>query len=245
MNSVMFEVKIQKFILRRQMESLDLYSKVEHLLGIEKSTQYLHTLYTEVLYNYEVKTLLDLGCGTGELMQTFQKYDIECDGIDLSALMVQKAREKGLNAEHKSICEVDKKYDAIVCVFDVLNFVKPDDLDTFLKCVHSALNEGGIFVFDINTLHGFSNVAEGTMNAEEEGTFLSVDAVFNDNELHTKFTLFTQDENESYTKEQNTIVQYFHGLQFFKKLKYFKVVQSAYLDMYDIKDKALIVLKKA
>ena len=226
------------------MESLDLYSKVEHLLGIEESTAYLHTLYTQVLYNYEIKTLLDVGCGRGELMEIFQKYDIECDGIDLSGLMVEKAKAKGLNAEKKSICEVTKKYDAIVSVFDVLNFVKPDEIGRFLDCVHDALNEDGIFVFDINTLHGFTNVAEGTMTQEEGDMFLAVDAVFDNNELHTKFTLFNK-KGDDYSKEQSTIIQYFHSLQLFKKLKNFKVVQSAYLDMYDEKDKALIVLKKA
>ncbi len=227
------------------MENLDLYSKVEHLLGIEESTAYLHTLYTEVLYNYEIKTLLDVGCGRGELMEKFQKFDITCEGIDLSGLMVEKAKSKGLKAEKKSICEVDKRYDAIVSVFDVLNFVRPDELEAFLNCIHDALEEEGIFVFDINTLHGFSNVAEGTMTAEEEDRFLAVDAVFEENELHTKFTLFAKREDGAYTKEQSTIIQYFHSLQIFKKLKNFKVVQSAYLDMYDEKDKALIVLKKA
>lgn len=226
------------------MENLDLYSKVEHLLGIEESTAYLHTVYTQFLYNYEIKTLLDVGCGRGELMETFQKYDIACDGIDLSALMVEKARAKGLNAEYKSICEVDKKYDAIISVFDVVNFVAPDELEGFLNCVYDALNDEGIFVFDINTLHGFTNVAEGTMTQEEGDMFLAVDAVFENNELHTKFTLFNK-KGDGYSKEQSTIIQYFHSLQLFKKLKNFKVVQSAYLDMYDEKDKALIVLKKA
>ncbi len=227
------------------MNNLDLYSKVEHLLGIEESTAYLHTLYTEVLYNYEIKTLLDVGCGRGELMEKFQKFGIACDGIDLSDMMVQKAKEKGLSAEHKSICEVNKKYDAVVSVFDVLNFVSPDELEGFINCVYEVLNDDGIFVFDINTLHGFSNVAEGTMTQEEDDMFLAVDAVFEDNQLHTKFTLFEKQEDECYVKEQSTIVQYFHSLKIFKKLANFKVVQSAYLDLYDAKDKALIVLKKA
>jgi len=83
------------------------------------------------------------------------------------------------------------------------------------------------------------------MSAEEENLFLTVDATFKENQLDTKFTAFMKNEDETYTKEQSVITQYFHSLQLFKKLKNFKVVQSAYLDMYDVKDKALIVLKKA
>ena len=233
--------------------SLDLYSKVEHLLGIEEATAYLHTLYTQTLYNHDIKTLLDVGCGRGELMEKLQKFDIKCDGIDLSNSMVQKAKQKGLNVEHKSICEVDKKYDAVVSVFDVLNFVSPEELEGFMQCVHDVLNDEGVFVFDVNTLHGFANVAEGTMTEEEGDMFLAVVAEFEDNLLHTKFTLFTKEtaqagfekEGEVYKKEESTIIQYFHGLKYFKNLKNFKVVQSAYLNLYDEKDKALIVLKKA
>lgn len=224
--------------------NLDLYSKVEHLLGIDEATKHLHALYIETLYNYEIKTLLDLGCGRGDLMEKLEKFDIECEGIDLSALMVQKAKSRGLKAEFKSICEVEKRYDAIVSAFDVLNFVPVQELEKFMQCVHEALNDEGIFMFDINTLHGFADVAEGTMSVEEEGMFLSVDATFEDNRLNTQFTLFEK-EGELYRKEQSTIVQYFHPLKFFKNLKNFKVVQSRYLDLYDEKDKAFIVLKKA
>jgi cyclopropane fatty-acyl-phospholipid synthase-like methyltransferase len=224
--------------------NLDLYSKVEHLLGIEEATMHLHALYSETLYNYEIKTLLDLGCGRGDLMVKLEKFDIDCEGIDLSALMVQKAKSRGLKAEFKSICEVERSYDAIVSAFDVLNFVPTQELEKFMQCVHEALNDEGIFMFDINTLHGFANVAEGTMSAEEEGMYLSVDATFEDQRLNTQFTLFEK-EGELYRKEQSTIVQHFHPLKFFKNLKNFKVVQSRYLDLYDEKDKAFIVLKKA
>lgn len=224
--------------------NLDLYSKVEHLLGIDEATVHLHALYIETLYNYEIKTLLDLGCGRGDLMEKLEKFDIDCEGIDLSALMVQKAKSRGLKAEFKSICEVQKRYDAIVSAFDVLNFVPAQELETFMQCVHEALNDEGIFMFDINTLHGFANVAEGTMSAQEAGMFLSVDATFEEQRLNTQFTLFEK-EGALYRKEQSTIVQYFHPLKFFKNLKNFKVVQSRYLDLYDEKDKAFIVLKKA
>lgn len=222
---------------------LDLYAKVEHLLGIEEATKSLHQTYVEVLYNHEIKSLLDLGCGQGELMGLFEQYGITCEGIDLSERMVKQASKNGYKAEHKSICDVTKSYDAIVSVFDVLNFISWDELEEFLACVHAALNEKGLFVFDVNTLHGFEDVAEGTMVVDEQTRFLSVDAVYEDERLTTTFTLFTQ-QDEIFFKEQASIAQYYHPLEYFKNLKNFQLINSFYLDLYDEKDKALFVLQK-
>ena len=68
---------------------LDLYAKAEHLLGIEESTERLHDLYIQTLKKYPVKTLLDIGCGRGFLMEKAQELGMVCTGIDQSAVMVE------------------------------------------------------------------------------------------------------------------------------------------------------------
>ena len=226
------------------MTNLDLYAKAEHLLGIEDATEALYDLYRSELDDKDVKTLLDVGCGRGGFMTRMISDGVKCKGVDLSALMIEECVNAGLDAECIDVAEVDGKYDAIVSIFDVLNFMDSDALVNFLNVVSTKLNDYGVFIADINTLYGFSDVAEGTMSSENEKEFLSVDAAFENDELETKFTLFEKQEDESYKKYQDTITQYFHKIKTFQNLDSLKLVDKQTFSLYDTKDKTLLIFKK-
>lgn len=225
--------------------SFDLYARSEHLLGIEEATELLHDSYVQTLKAYGIGSVLDIGCGRGGLMERLQEENISVRGIDLSQVMVDEAKARGLDVEQKNLCECGGKFDAAVAVFDVLNFMEKEALEKFLGCVAEILKPDGIFIADINTLHGFSNVAEGTMNAEDETHFLSVDAVFSDNKLRTIFTLFTQKDDHIFEKEQDMIEQYFHPLKFFRKKRGLKLIRNENISLYDTDDKTLLIFKKS
>ena len=224
---------------------LELYARVEHLLGIEESTQFLHDSYAQTLEAYDVKSVLDIGCGRGGLMEQLALDNIEAKGIDLSQVMVDEAKTKGLNAECIDVANEKGQYDAAVAVFDVLNFMDVEALEVFLNNVAKTLKPNGLFIADINTKYGFSAVAEGTMNAEDDAGFLSVDAVFDENELRTIFTYFEKGEAECYSKEQQMITQHFHPLSFFRKKRALKLIKHEKISLYDTNDKALLVFSKA
>lgn len=226
------------------MTNLDLYAKAEHLLGIEEATEALYDLYRSELDGYAVKTLLDIGCGRGGFMQRMQSDGVVCKGIDLSAVMVEECRAVGLDAECVDVSQIGGKYDAVVAIFDVLNFLNEEELLLFLDAVAQRLNDDGVFIADINTLYGFRDVAEGTMSSENESEFLVVDAVFEDEKLFTKFTLFEKEESGKYIKYQDTIVQYFHKLKLFEKLPTLKLIDKQTFSLYDTKDKTLLIFKK-
>ncbi len=225
------------------MSELDLYAKVEHLLGIEEATRELHKLFSEELEEFEIASLLDVGCGRGGFMELMRSKGVECQGIDKSSLMVEACRAKGLSVSSDEIYDVHGEFDAIVAIFDVLNFFTPVELERFLAGVEQKLKSGGVFVADINSRYGFSEVAEGCMSAQNESEFLVVDAVFDDDKLETQFTLFSKD-GECYQKEQRSITQYFHTTRSFEKSKGLKVLQKLPFSLYDEKDKVLLVLQK-
>ncbi len=224
--------------------ALDLYAKAEHLLGIEEATEALYDLYRSELEEYKVKTLLDVGCGRGGFMQRMISDGVECKGIDLSSVMVHECKAQGLDAECADISEVDGKYDAVVAIFDVLNFLDAEALKHFMEAVSQRLGDDGVFIADINTLYGFSDVAEGTMSSENEDEFLSVDASFANDKLHTKFTLFSKTDDDRYIKYKNTIVQHFHKIKTFQKLSGLKLVDKQTFSLYDTEDKTLLIFKK-
>jgi len=226
------------------MTNLDLYAKAEHLLGIEDATEALYDLYRSELDEYKIKSLLDVGCGRGGFMTRMISDGVKCKGVDLSSLMIEECISDGLDAECIDVKDVTGRYDAIVSIFDVLNFMNKEELIDFLDAIATKLNDDGIFIADINTLYGFSDVAEGTMSSENEKEFLSVDAQFENDMLTTKFTLFEKQDDESYKKYQDSIVQHFHKIKLFQKLSGLKLIEKQTFSLYDTEDKTLLIFKK-
>ena len=223
---------------------LDLYAKCEDLLGIEDSTKFLHENFLDTLQELGVKTVLDFGCGDGSFIEILNSNGFIASGVDASDVMVQRAKAKNLNVENKTIDTLDQKYDAIVAIFDVLNFLDTTSLEKFLEDSFKILNPKGYLVADINTKFGFEEVAQGTANSQDEKRFMSVDAVYEDGELRTIFTLFEKQDNNLYTKEQDTITQYFHPMKFFKKRRDLKLVDNYKISLYANNDKELLIFRR-
>lgn len=227
------------------MTNLDLYAKVEHLLGIKEATSILHDIYGDTLESYDIKTLLDIGCGRGGFIKRMGKKGITCKGIDASAVMVEECQRAGLDVSTKCLSELDEKFDAVVAIFDVVNFLNKDELTLFLQDISKILNDGGVFLADINTLHGFKDVAAGSVSVDDEDEFLCVDAEFEDEMLYSRFTLFSSDGTDKYIKTQDEIVQYYHKIKFFQKQNWLKLVSKQPISLYDKNDKYLLIFKKA
>jgi len=151
-------------------DSLDLYAKVEDLLGVKEAAPSLYAHYLLFLNIQDFNTLLDVGCGSGDFLRQMQgALDIpKVKGIDLSPLMVAETLEQGYDAECIDLCALNGTYDVITAVFDMLNYLNKEQLKRFLICVKEHLNEDGVFLCDINTLYGFENVAVGSYIVDDD-----------------------------------------------------------------------------
>ena len=228
-------------------DSLDLYAKVEDLLGVKEVAPRLYAHYLLFLNTIDFETLLDVGCGSGNFLLQMQKaLDIpQVKGIDLSPLMVKKTRAYEIDAACIDLCDIETNYDVITAVFDMLNYLNQSQLVTFLSCVNKYLNKGGIFLCDINTLYGFENVAVGSYIVDDEERFLTVDSDFVEGEYISEFTLFEK-EGKCYNKAQKTIKQYYHSVEDIVKYSGLKLLVNDEVSLYELEasDKQFVVLKK-
>jgi len=228
-------------------DSLDLYAKVEDLLGVKEAAPSLYAHYLLFLNSIDFDSLLDVGCGSGDFLRQIQgALEIpQVKGIDLSPLMVSKTLEQGYDAECIDLCDLNGRYDVLTAVFDMLNYLDKEQLAHFLGCVKEHLNDGGYFLCDINTLYGFENVAVGAYIVDDEERFLTVDSDFEEDEYSAEFTLFEK-EGSSFKKSQETIKQYHHAIDNIVMLSGLELVQSDDVNLYDFDeaDKLFLVLRK-
>ncbi len=103
-----------------------------------------------------VRSVLDLCCGTGLLADELIARGYRVVGVDASDAMLAVARERlGPDA---ALCRmtlpdlaVKGVFDAVVCTFDGLNYLAPDELRVTIAEVAHRLRPAGWLVFDLHT----------------------------------------------------------------------------------------------
>ncbi|MFS0780841.1 class I SAM-dependent DNA methyltransferase [Bacillus sp. 1P06AnD] len=113
------------------------------------------------------KAVLDVGCGTGEFSVRLAKEGFEVSGVDLSEDMLSIAREKAgeqkvtLNLYHQNMAQLEtgETYDGIVIFCDSLNYLQfPEDVKSTFAAVYGHLKPGGVFMFDVHSVHKIEDV---------------------------------------------------------------------------------------
>ena len=93
-------------------------------------------------------TVLDVACGTGDMVLELQKHGCTVTGVDLSEEMLSIAKRKVENgqweiADAEHLPFPDDSFDAVTCAFGVRNFVH---LEQGLKEMLRVLKPGGRMV---------------------------------------------------------------------------------------------------
>ena len=230
------------------MNALDLYAQIEQYLEFEDEVEALHNTFKDIIDELNPTSLIDIGCGQGAFLENFTSSDINTLGIDLSSSQIEICTAKNINAKCIDLCKIDEKYDCATAIFDVINYIPKKNIRKFFECTSKALNQNGYFIFDVNTLYGFEEVAQGTLNINLEDKFIAIDALYENKILETNITLFSKD-NELYKKENGSIQQFFHTKEFLtKELKLcgFDVESVLEFKLHDVEqfDKQIFITKK-
>ncbi len=112
------------------------------------NTPYLFTIVT-LLRQFHSKTILDIGCGTGNLFYQISPYwRGNCIGIDISENMLKKAKEKTINAswlcaDVRCIPCKDNSCDGITGIY-VLHLLK--DIPDVLRECRRVIKNGWIAI---------------------------------------------------------------------------------------------------
>ncbi len=109
-------------------------------------------------YGRNIKKIINYGCGTGRHDIELSKLSYDCAGIDMSALMIEIARENAVEeriAIDFSVADIRsyeprEKYDAVISLFHVMSYQNSNqDILAAFQSARKALDVGGLFLFDV------------------------------------------------------------------------------------------------
>lgn len=141
--------------------------------------EYINKICT--INHIEPKNILDVGCGTGNPAKYFLENGCFVTGIDGSLEMLKIAKQKLKSYNPLLILSkfqnfsVKKKFNLVVSLFDSLNNILDEEglLQSF-KCAQKSLLNNGLFIFDMNTPYGLSQMKRATIISKEDVGIYSV-----------------------------------------------------------------------
>ena len=108
----------------------------------------------------QIKTVLDLGCGTGNHALPLSIKGFEVIGVDRSESMLAQARKKATRsspAERDAFYQADirsmdlgRRFDAVLMMFAVLGYqLENAEIMEVFRAARRHLNPGGLLLFDV------------------------------------------------------------------------------------------------
>ncbi len=106
-----------------------------------------------------VRSLLDLGCGTGRHSVELARRGYQVVGVDLSENMLERARRRAIGTAAAGMTFLrgdiqtiilDRRFDAVLSMFAVVGYQITDvAIRSTLANVRRHLEPGGVFIFDV------------------------------------------------------------------------------------------------
>lgn len=144
------------WLLDKRVEVVDRYDRVfasDYDLRFPKLGE-THAEFVRMIANTldEDSWVLDVGCGTGKHWRAIFVSGARIIGVDNSAQMLQRAKEKypyvTTHLQSAQELDVSEKFDAVMFV-DVFELVPPEDWPVVLSNLRSAVSVGGMLYFTV------------------------------------------------------------------------------------------------
>ena len=176
----------------------------------------------EGILDTERNLVVDLGCGTGTMTRLLRQKGYDMIGVDASAEMLEIARnhpDEGILYLQQDMREFELygTVAAVVCVCDSLNYLlEEEDLAEVFSLVHNYLDQNGVFIFDMNTIHKYRDLIGDATICEnrEEGSFIWENYFDEESSINEyALTLFVKQENGLFARFEEFHYQRAYELQ--------------------------------
>lgn len=196
------------------------YDEYMDNIPYEKWSAYLIELLREQGIMGEM-SVADLGCGTGTVTMILDKAGYSCIGIDNAEDMLTVAADKTYESGQEIIYSLQDmrgfalpyEMDAMISICDSMNYITTkEDLTNVFKCVYEGLVKGGVFIFDLKTIHFFKDVLADNVYAQNRDSSAFIwDNSYDEESRNNRYDLavFIENEDGSFDRYEENHFQ--HG----------------------------------
>lgn len=161
-------------------------------------------------HSMKPRTIVDLGCGTGNIALPLAERGCHVVGIDLSAdmLAIARSKQEQLTSSAKldihwieqdmAAWSLPQQVDTVISFCDSLNYLlEEQDLARTFKQTYEGLRPGGLFIFDVHTRLTFETYAKEqpfTVNEEDIAYIWHCYLDEARHEIEHELTIFVKDQ---------------------------------------------------
>ncbi len=222
-------------------EFSNVYDELMTEIDYDQWVNYLQRMFFNA--KEDIKTVIEFGCGTGNITLRLAEKGYQMTAVDLSESMLTVADEKANEKKIKNIdfymgdmssFQINQKFDAVIACCDTVNYLKSlEDIRSFFLCSLDCLNEGGLLIFDINTTSKYKKViADNTFIYNLDNVFCAWENELekDKNKVNLNLTFFVKNEDDTYNRYEENQEQYFYLIEDihyclketgFKNMKYY------------------------
>lgn len=141
-------------------EFADFYARGQYCKFSEQIAELLPSLLER--FGAKPRNILDIACGEGAFAVAMAKKGYAVTEVDQSARMLHFAKERAVREGVKiefllqdmRSLSLTEKFDLVTCWYDSLNYLlSQEELEKTFKAIYRAMNPGGFFIFDMNTVY--------------------------------------------------------------------------------------------
>lgn len=123
-----------------------------------------NAVFEKILREHQVKTILDLTCGTGSQVFYLHKLGYDVIGSDFSPPLIQIAKNRA-KQQNLDIQFIDGdmrnvhlgKFDACITMFNAIGHVSKEDFKITIKNIYNNLSDKGMYLFDIFNINALTD----------------------------------------------------------------------------------------
>lgn len=174
----------------------------------------------------DVKTVLEFGCGTGNITCELAKKGYAITAVDLSEEMLTVADEKACEAGISNIrffmgdmsnFQIGETFDTVISCCDSVNYLPSiEAVQNFILCSFDALKPGGQLLFDMNTVTKYKEIIKNNTFVYDMDNVFCVwenEPDFDAGKMHFDLVFFVQEEDGRYTRYEEEQNQYIYKVE--------------------------------